>query len=174
MLYFVFFFENGLKPSVARPSLRFLASFAKSRNSLLKSYHTSLSTAWLISFSLGCRFTLCHCAGSEASLVANILFSQGANGKCCNTLCGIFFLSGSFHLERPQMGQSSSLAYCFLNNIQLLEYTCIESYPRPNSFRRFFASLYHLGSVLHSRNASAKSFTIVEKAELLILYNDFI
>jgi hypothetical protein len=45
---------------------------------------------------------------------------------------------------------------------------CIESYPRPNSFRRFFASLYDLGSVLHSWNASAKSFTITEKAELLI------
>jgi hypothetical protein len=29
MLYFVFFSENGLKSSVARPSLRFLTSFAK-------------------------------------------------------------------------------------------------------------------------------------------------
>jgi hypothetical protein len=72
------------------------------------------------------------------------------------------------------MGQSSSLAYYFLNSTQLLKHTCIESYPRPNSFRRFFASLYDLGSVLHSGNVSAKSFTIEEKAGLLILYNDFI
>jgi hypothetical protein len=72
------------------------------------------------------------------------------------------------------MGQSSSLAYFFLNNTQLLKHKCIESYPRPNSFRRFFASLYDLGRVFYFENASAKSFTIVEKAELLILYNDFI
>jgi hypothetical protein len=47
------------------------------------------------------------------------------------------------------MGQSPSLAYCFLNSTQLVKHTCIESYPRPNSFIRFFASLYDLGSVLH-------------------------
>jgi hypothetical protein len=134
MLYFVFFFENGLKPSMARPSLRFLASFANFRNYLLKSCHASPLAGWLISFSLGCRFTLCHCADSDASLVANILFSLGANGKCLNTLCGIFFLSGSFHLDRPQMGQSSSLAYCFLNTTKFLEHTCTESNPRHNSF----------------------------------------
>jgi hypothetical protein len=94
---------------------------------------------------------LCHCADSYASLVANILFNLGANGKCRNTFCGIFFLSGSSYLDRPQIGQSSSLAYCFLNITQLLKHTCIE--------------LYDLGSVLHSGNASAKSFTIAEKAE---------
>jgi hypothetical protein len=155
MLYFVFFYENGLKPSMARPSLRFLASFANSGNSLLKSCHASPSVGWIISFSLGCCITLCYCADSDASFVANILFNLGANEKCRNTFCVIFFLSRSFHLDRPQMGQSSSLAYCYLNSTQLLKHTCIESYSRPNSFRRFFASLYDLGSVLHSRNASS-------------------
>jgi hypothetical protein len=174
ILYFVFFSEKGLKLSVARPSLRFLACFANSRNPLSKSCHVSPSARWLISFSLGYRFTLCHCADSDAYLVLNILFNLGTNGKYRNTFYGIFILSGSFHLGRPQMGQLSSLAYCFLNNTQFLKHTCIESYPRANSFRRFFASLYDFGSVLHSRNASAKSFTIAEKAELLILYNDFI
>jgi hypothetical protein len=101
MLYFVFFSKNGLKPSVERPSLMFLASFAKSRNYLSKSCHASPSVGWLISFSLSCRFTLCHCADSNASLAANILFCLGANGKCCNTFCGIFFLFGSFHLDIP-------------------------------------------------------------------------
>jgi hypothetical protein len=65
---------------------------------------------------MGYRFNLCHCAASDASLVENILFSLGANGKCRNTFCGIFFLSASFHLERPQTRQLSSLAYFFLNN----------------------------------------------------------
>jgi hypothetical protein len=163
MLYFVFFSKNGLKQSVARPSLRFLLSFAKSKNSLSKSCHASPSAGWLISFSLGYCFTLCHCADSDASLVANILFSLGANGKCRNTFYGIFFLSRSFHLDRSQMGQLSSLAYCFLNNTQLLKHTYIESYPKPNSFRRFFASLYDLGSVLHSENASAKASLLRQK-----------
>jgi hypothetical protein len=46
--------------------------------------------------------TCAICAASDASLVENILFSLGANGKCRNTFWGIFFLSVSFHLERPQ------------------------------------------------------------------------
>jgi hypothetical protein len=94
MLYFVFFSKNGLKPSVARRNLRFLASFAKFRNSLLKSCHTTPTVGWLVSFSIDCRFTLCHCADYDASLVANILFTLGANKKCHKTFCGIFFLSG--------------------------------------------------------------------------------
>jgi hypothetical protein len=53
---------------------------------------------------------LCHCASFDASLVANILFSLGANGKWRNTFCGIFFLCGSFHLDKPQTGQLSCLA----------------------------------------------------------------
>jgi hypothetical protein len=159
---------------MARQSLRFLASFAKSRNSLWKSCHTSPSVGWVIYFSLGYCFELCHYADFDASLVTNILFSLGANEKCHNTFYAIFFLSGYFHLDRPQMGHSSRLAYYFLNNTQLLKHICIESYPRPNYLKRFFASLHDLGNVLHSGNCSAKSFTIAEKAELLILYNDFI
>jgi hypothetical protein len=72
------------------------------------------------------------------------------------------------------MGKASSLAYYFLNSTQLLKHACIESYPRPNSFIGLFASFYDLGSVLHSRNSSAKRFTNAEKVELLILYNDII
>jgi hypothetical protein len=162
-LHFVFFFENGLKLSVARPRLRFVASFTKSKNSLSKSCHGSPSAGWLNSFSLGYRFTLCHCADSNASFVANILFSLGANGKRRNTFCGTFFLSQSFHLDRTQMGQPSSLAYCFLNYTQLLKHICIDSYPRPNSFRRFFASLYNLGIVLHSGMLQPKALLLQKK-----------
>ena len=114
MLYLELCSEKGLNPSVASPSLMFLGSFAKSGYTRSKSCHASPSAGWLISFSLGCRFNLCHCACSYASLVANILFSLGANGKCRNTFCGIFFLSGSFHLERSQTGQLLWLAYSFL------------------------------------------------------------
>jgi len=50
----------------------------------------------------------------------------------------------------------------------------MDSYPRPNSFKMLFASLYDFGRVLYYGNASANSFNIAVKAELLILYSDFI
>ena len=174
MLYFVFFSEKGLNPSIASPSLMFLASLANSGNYLSKSFQASPSAGCLSSFSQGCLFNKCHCASSDASFITNILFSLGANGKCRKTFYGIFFFSGSFHLERQQTGQLSRLAYFFLNDTQLLKQTCIESYPRPNSFRIPFASAYDLGKLLCSGNALDNSFNIAVNAELQILYKHFI
>jgi hypothetical protein len=47
ILYEWFMLPNGLKPSVARPSLRFLASLANFFHLLLNSVHASSSVGWL-------------------------------------------------------------------------------------------------------------------------------
>ena len=142
MLYEVVMLPNGLKPSVARPSLRFLASSANHRYFLSKSFHASPSAGWLSSFSTGCRFNLCHCASFDVFLEANILFSLGINGKCLNTFLRMRLLpSASFHLDAPHTGPSSFLAYSFRNNTQLFLHTWIKSYPSPMERRKFFASL---------------------------------
>jgi len=60
MLYVVFMFPKGLKPSVAKPSLKFLASPAKLGYTLSKCFQASPSTGWLISFSTETRLSLCH------------------------------------------------------------------------------------------------------------------
>jgi hypothetical protein len=48
-LYELFILQNGLKPWVARPSLRFLASSANSSQLILNSFNASPSTRWLSS-----------------------------------------------------------------------------------------------------------------------------
>jgi hypothetical protein len=68
----------------------------------------------------------------------------------------------------------SRWAYLFLNKTQWLKHTCVDSYPRPNPFKKLFAWSYDFGSVLCSGKESAKIYKIEEKAELLILYSDFI
>src|SRR6266498_2913246 len=109
-------FPNGLKPSVARPSLMFLASAAKSLCFLSKSFHAPPSDGWLSSFSTGFRLSLCHCTSSDVFFERNILCSLGINGKCLNTFSGIcLFPSASFHLEASHTGHLSWLPYCFRN-----------------------------------------------------------
>jgi hypothetical protein len=84
ILYELFMLPNGLKPSVARPSLRFLASFANSFQLLLNYYHASPSVGWLSSFSL--IFTLIR------AIVYPLLFlmketssSAWKSAECLNT-----------------------------------------------------------------------------------------
>jgi len=62
---------NALKPSVARPSLMFLASFANHSYFLSNSFHASPSAGWLSSFSTGFLFNLCHCASAVVFFGSN-------------------------------------------------------------------------------------------------------
>jgi len=108
MLYEELILPNGLKPSVARPSLMFLASSTNHPYFLSKSFHASPSAGWLSSFSTGFLFNLCHCTSSAVLLEEKILFSLGINGKCHKTFSGIFFLASlSFHLDALQTGHTS-------------------------------------------------------------------
>lgn len=94
MLYEEFILPNGLKPSVARPSLMFLPSFANHSYFLSKSFHVSPSAGWLSSFSNAFLFNKCHCVSSDIFLEAKNLFNLGIIGKCRSTFSGICF----FHL----------------------------------------------------------------------------
>ena len=75
ILYELVMLPNGLKPSIARPSLMFLASFANSSQFLSKSFHASPSAGWLSSLSTGCHFNMCHCPSFAIFDERNILFS---------------------------------------------------------------------------------------------------
>src|SRR5579883_65858 len=101
-------FPNGLNPSVAKPSLRFLASSAKVGNNSSKSFQASPSAGWLISFSTGTRLSLCHRVSSDVALFANILFSLGIRGKYLKTFLGSrLAVSASTHLDSLHFGQLS-------------------------------------------------------------------
>ena len=60
ILYWVLMLPNGLNPSVAKASLRFLGSFAESGKVLSKSFHAYPSAGWLITLSTGFLTFLCH------------------------------------------------------------------------------------------------------------------
>jgi hypothetical protein len=82
----VFKLPNGLKPSVAKASLKFLGSSANVGYLKLKSFHAFPSAGWLISFSTGVLLISCHWVSSAVLFVAIILISLGIRGKCLKTL----------------------------------------------------------------------------------------
>jgi hypothetical protein len=92
MLYEELILPNGLKSSVARPSLMFLASSTNHPYFLSKSFQASPLVGWISIFSTGFLFNLCHCTSSELFLEEKILLSLGINGKCHKSFSGIFFL----------------------------------------------------------------------------------
>src|SRR5688572_220378 len=114
ILYWVLMLPNGLNPSVAKASLRFLGSFAKPGYFRSKSFHASPSAGWLITLATGFLTFLCHCVSSEVCFEAKILFNLGNSGKCLKTLCGTRFeLVSSFHLDSVHTGHSFNLALTF-------------------------------------------------------------
>ena len=130
---------KGLNPSGASPSLTLRASFANLVCSLSKCFHALESAGWRIVPS-STRPSLCHCISKDVSFVINSLCSRGVSGKYRRTFRGTGFFdlrlgpvsSGSleatvFHLDSPQTGQLSNLAYSLRNNTQSLVHACIFS-----------------------------------------------
>ena len=86
ILYVELKLPNGLKPSMATASLKFLGSSAKALCFLSKSYHDSPSAGWLISSVFFSRLVSCHSASAAVLRAANILCNLGISGKCLKTL----------------------------------------------------------------------------------------
>ena len=86
ILYVKLKLPNGLKPSVATASLKFLGSSAKVGCFLSKSYHASSSARWLISLVFFSRLVSCHSASAAVPRAAKILFNLSISGKCLKTI----------------------------------------------------------------------------------------
>jgi hypothetical protein len=92
ILYELFMLPNGLKPSVARPSIRFLAPSANFGQLLLNSFHASPSAGWLSSLFTGFLFNWCH----------RSLFSHFGAAGCGKTIfCYTTGFSPANLLEQP-------------------------------------------------------------------------
>ena len=86
-------FLKGLKLSILKANLKFLASSANSRNSLSIALHWAPSVGCLSILST-LRSSLCHRNNFALSLLLNKRFKRGIIGAYHMTLAEIFFLLG--------------------------------------------------------------------------------
>ena len=156
-------------PSVLKPNLIFLASFANVGNVLSTFLHCDPSAGCLNILSC-LRSFLCHRINLAFILFMNKHFRRGIRGKYHITLAGTLFLTripstspgssrGILYRHALHTGHESKFSYSPRYRMQSLGQACIFCASNPKGQTTFFASYVVSGKVLPSGSKFFISFS---------------